>query len=219
MRGYDREKNLDREIYYSDHYFSYGQLWSFTEQIYHISQFKPQRLIEVGVGNGFVSGFFKTMGIHVKTFDINPNLFPDIVAPLHDLSDFVHSNEFDLISCCEVLEHIPFEEFENLIGQFSTLSERLFLTLPVHSKYIGFGGLIRLPKFLRWVGIWLRLPMKSRQLFDSHFWEIDYDDKTSKKEILGLLNKYYWKVETGLFKANPYHRYFSCSESRNLKKS
>jgi hypothetical protein len=210
MKGSDRERTLAREIYYSDHYFSYRQLWSFAEQIHHIRQFYPENLLEIGLGNGFVSEFFRKMGVNVKTSDINPNLIPDIVAPLQDLSEFVKPDEFDLISCCEVLEHIPFEEFETSIKMFSSLSDRLFLTLPVHGRYIGFGGLVQLPKFRRWLGVWLRLPIKPPPLADMHFWEIGYSSQTSKREIIKLLSLYYSQVEFGLFKANPYHYYFKC---------
>jgi hypothetical protein len=216
MKGHEREKSLPREIYYSDSYFSYSQLWSFVEQIHHIRQLRTQSLIEIGVGNGFVSTFLRRMGVNVKTFDINPNLTPDVVASLHDIGNFVKPNEFDLISCCEVLEHMPFDEFESAIRKFSSLSDRLFLTLPVHGMHIGLGGVIKFPRFHRWVGAWLRLPFKSRQLPEMHFWEIDYDHKMSKKEIFNLLSKYYWKVETGCFKANPYHRYFRCAVSKEI---
>jgi hypothetical protein len=156
------------------------------------------------------------MSVYVKTVDINPNLKPDIVSPLQDMGHFIKANEFDLITCCEVLEHIPFEEFETSIHQFSTLSDRLFLTLPVYGEFFGFGGFLRLPKIVRWDGFWLRLPPRSSSLAEMHYWEIDYNRTTSKREILKLLYKYYHQVETGLFKANPYHRYFRCSNSRNL---
>lgn len=219
MKGLEREKNLDREIYYSDNYFSYNQLWSFVEQIHHIRQFYPQRLIEIGVGNGFVSTFFRGMGVEVKTFDVNPNLMPDIVAPLQELANFVEPKEFDLISCCEVLEHMPFEEFESAIINFSSLANNLYLTLPVYGKHIGVGGLIQLPKFRRWFGAWWRLPFRWGQIPDMHFWEIDHEQRTSKKEVIKLLGKYYRKIEAGYFKANPYHRFFRCIDSNSLLKS
>lgn len=217
MKGQERERTLAREDYYTENYFSYNQLWSFIEQIYHIKQFQPQSVIEIGVGNGFVSEFLKRMGIKVKTFDINPNLMPDIVAPLQDIGNYVKPNEFNLISCCEVLEHLPFEEFESSIRKFSNLSNNLFLSLPNHGRYYGFGGLVKLPKFSRWMGIWFRFPLGKSRLPDMHFWEVDYNQQTSKKQIINLLAKYYRRVDTGHFKANPYHCFFKCIDSKNLQ--
>ncbi len=159
------------------------------------------------------------MGVRVKTFDINPALEPDVVASLHDIGDFVEPNEFDLISCCEVLEHLPFEHFESAISTFARFSDRLFLTLPVHGQSFGFGGVLHFPKFHRWLGAWLRMPIGQGRLPNMHFWEIDYDRKTRKKEILKVLGRYYESVETGLFKANPYHCYFKCSIAKGFPPS
>lgn len=217
MRGKERESTLAKEVYYADSYFTYSQLWSFVEQIQHIKQFSPHSVIEIGVGNGFVSEFLKKMGIRVKTFDINPNLMPDVIAPLQDIGNYVTPREFDLISCCEVLEHLPFTEFEGAISTFAGLSGQLFLSLPNHGRIIGFGGMIQLPKFSRWVGAWFRLPAGSSRLPDMHFWEIDYNDETSRKQITKLLQKYYQNVTSGYFKANPYHCFFRCIGSRILQ--
>lgn len=211
MKGLERERNLAKEVYHSDVYFSYAQLWSFVEQIYHIKEFTPTNVLEIGVGSGFVSTFLKTSGINVKTFDLNPNLSPDIVASVSDIRSIIRQGDFDLISCCEVLEHMPFDEFETTIKAFSSLSDRLFLTLPIHGTYIGFGGNVQLPKFRRWIGAWLKLPFRQSHLPDMHFWEVDYLPVTRTQSIVTLLRKYYSVVDTKQFKANPYHRYFKCS--------
>ncbi len=213
MKGPVREENLAKTAYLSDEYFAYSQLWSFSEQIYQINLLKPVNMLEIGVGNGFVSRFLENMGVNVTTLDINPALDPDIVAPVDGIADYVTPNEFDLIVCCEVLEHLPFEEFEGIIEQFSRLSPRLFLTIPTNFKYIGFGGFLKFPGLTRWLGLWLEWPLKHAELADMHFWEIGYDRKTSQKKIMETLNKYYSDVETDLFKANPYHRYFRCTRA------
>lgn len=212
MKGSNRERNLPKEAYYADSYFTYEQLWSFVEQIYHIRQLKPINMIEVGIGNGFVSGFIRTSGIKVKTFDINPSLEPDIVASVHDIHHFVAPKEFDLISCCEVLEHLPFEDFEPTIKTFSSICDQLFLTLPAAGRSFGFGGVIHLPKYYSWLSLWLKMPNQKNQLADVHFWEINYDNSTRKTKIVKLLKNYYNKVDTGVFKINPVHYYFKCKK-------
>lgn len=213
IRGVERERNLSRDAYFSKGYFSYEQLWSFVDQIYHINSFNPKNMVEIGIGNGFVSNFFKSAGVCVKTFDINPNLNPDIVAPVHHIDNFIIPGDFDLISCCEVLEHMPFENFEITIKMFSKLSNRLFLTLPVSGKKVGFGGIISLPKFNRWLGIWYKIFSNKNKLPKEHFWEIDYKNIYSKKNIIKIIAKYYLNVQCGLFKGNPYHQYFKCDQS------
>lgn len=212
-KGRQREENLSRDVYFSDGYFAPSQLWSFCEQIRHIRQFSPASFLEIGPGNGFVSTFFRTMGITVRTADVNPALKPDIVAPVQDLWRHVSPNEFPLIVCCEVLEHIPFDEFPDLIRQISSLAPDLFLTLPVYGRRIGFGGLVRLPKVNAWFGSWLRLPIRERGLEPMHFWELDYRPETSRQAVRQLLQRHYSQVSTGFFTANPTHYYFSCRGS------
>jgi hypothetical protein len=215
IRGPDREKNLDKDVYFEDSYFTYTQLWSFVEQIYHIREFRPQSMLEIGVGNGFVSMFCKVSGINVKTFDINPKLEPDMVASVYEIGKLIKPNEFDLISCCEVLEHLPFEDFEGIIKTFSSISSSLFLTLPAYGRKIGFGGVVELPRFYRWFGLWLKVPTRRGRLPDIHFWGVDFEHTTRRKAIAAILNIYYSEVKTGFFKANPYHCFFECREAKS----
>lgn len=209
-RGSEREKQLTRNDYLTKEYFSYNQLWSFSEQIYHIMGTKPESVLEIGIGNGFVSTFLKQIGILVTTVDINENLNPDVILPVEEISKRFTKSSFNLISCCEVLEHIPFESFEQIIKDFSIVSRKLFLTLPMHNRSYGIGGFIQMPKFDTWIGAWLSLP-KNKELPPPHYWEINHSRQTKNKIIVSILKKYYSDVESSLFKMHPAHRYYKCT--------
>lgn len=199
-RGLEREKALEFKDYFTKDYFSYNQLWSFVEQIHHIINLQPHRMIEIGIGNGFVSTFLKRAGFEVTTIDVNPKLKPDIVMPVQEIRDyFKNRNNFDLISCCEVLEHIPFNQFENIIKDFSEISSQLFLTLPQYNRFYGFGAYISLPLYPRWASVWLRIK-KTKKLTAQHFWEINYSKETKLKNIILIIKKYFPQVKAGLFK-------------------
>lgn len=144
-RGTDRERDLVRETYFSDSYFSMPQLCSFAHQLNFIHSMKPESAIEIGVGNGFVSTFLKRAGVPVITADINPALDPDICAPLAEVR--MHLDQpSDLVICCEVLEHMPLEELDANLDHLRGLGERLFLTLPNSLRSWGFSGFSFLPK-------------------------------------------------------------------------
>lgn len=209
-RGDEREASVPRDLYFSDHYFSYEQLWSMAEQVRRIHAFKPRRVLEIGVGNGFVSTYLRAAGLSVTTFDINPNLKPDIVAPIRELEAHVTPGEYDLIACCEVLEHQPFSVFGDAIERFARLSDNLFLTVPDSGRKFGWGGLIQLPRFRRWVGAWWKIPFRAYELTPEHFWEVGFTSATGLRVVMDTLTRHYERVETGLFKANPYHRFFVC---------
>jgi hypothetical protein len=210
-RGSNRERNLPREAYFSDGYFELKQLFSLAHQIEKIHALRPASILEVGIGNGFTSMYLRRAGYNVVTSDINPELEPDICAPLDELQKSLDGRRFDLVVCCEVLEHMPFDQFTKNLSILRAVGDRLFMTLPNHRKYFGFGGLLRLPK-KKPIEVNLQVSTRlGKRLPAEHFWEVDYDKTTSLPSIISELNKIYSSVETGVFSTNSYHRYFSAS--------
>lgn len=191
LRGAERESKLSKESYFSEKYFGMEQLSSLIHQIHDISKLSPNSLIEIGLGNGFTSSFLKRSGVDVTTVDINKNLEPDICAPICDLDKHLDDGtKYDLAVCCEVLEHIPFDEFEENIKMLRKYSNMLYLTLPNYKPSYGISGFIRLPKFRKLFGIFIDIP-KKKVLDKAHFWEIGSSKETTKKSILKILNKHY----------------------------
>ena len=207
-RGPDREKNLSRESYFSEKYFGMEQLSSFIHQIHDISKMSPKSIIEIGVGNGFTSSFLRRSGLEVTTVDINESLDPDICAPISEIKNHLDSNtSFDVAVCCEVLEHIPFEEFISNIETLRELSDKLYLTLPNYKPSFGISGFIRLPKFRKLFGFFVDIPRK-KILDKEHFWEVGSSRETSKKAILKILREYYPSVRIYRHYLKPNHYAF-----------
>ena len=148
VQGFQREKELDKEIYYSEGYFEKYQLFSLSEQINLIYQYtsSKSKILEIGKGNGFVSDFFKKAGFLFDTFDINENLEPDIVGNILELENLV-KERYDIVACCEVLEHMDFKYFEKSLEQMQKITNNyVVLTLPNCQKNFGMNLQIRLPK-------------------------------------------------------------------------
>jgi hypothetical protein len=210
LKGAERERNLARDVYFSEHYFSMPQLCSFAHQLNHIWRLKPQSVLEIGPGNGFVSMFLRRSGIPVTTVDINPALEPDICAPLSELSKHVHQN-FDLVVCCEVLEHMPLSELDDNLNYLRAAGNRLYLTLPDSKRSVGLGGLLKLPKGLTIeIDMNVALPIKRPLEGGPHFWEVGYSADCTRKEIVTRLKKRFGVVRSGRYPLNPYHIYFEC---------
>lgn len=207
-RGESREKSVAREEYFSAGYFAHAQLLSLSQQIHDIYALQPTSILEIGPGNGFVSTYLRRAGFEVVTADINPALEPDICAPLSEIPQHLNGRRFDLVVCCEVLEHMPFEQFEPNIKTLRTLGDRLYMTLPNYRKAFGIGGLLRLPRMPHKAFSWYFTFRQKRKLTDQHFWEVDYSPECRLPEIVSILKRHYPSVVTERYALNAYHQAF-----------
>lgn len=209
-RGSNREKTVPRDVYFSDAYFSLRQLGSFAHQLHHIWKMQPTSIIEVGMGNGFVSTYLKRAGIPVTTVDINPNLEPDLCVPLNKLTQHLE-NKFDLVVCCEVLEHMPLSELDFNLDYLKSAGDRLFMTLPNSKPPFGFGGIMNIPKIgTKSLNFNFDIPYKHKLEGGPHFWEVGYSRDCSRNAIVKNLKTRYSHVSSGKFTLNPNHVYFEC---------
>lgn len=208
-RGRERERDLSRDVYFSDFYFSMPQLCSFAHQLNLIHAMRPTSAIEIGMGNGFVSTYLRRSGLPIVTADINPSLQPDICAPLADVCKHL-AQQADLVICCEVLEHMPLAELETNLDYLRDLGARLFMTLPNSFRAWGISGLAFLPKLNGTIfDLVFNIPWK-RPLTEAHFWEVDDTPECTRKAIVKHLRHRYTSVRTGRFALNPYHVWFIC---------
>lgn len=211
LQGREREINCEKSVYQDDSYFDLVQLSSFIYQIRSVRDFSPQSLIEIGVGSGFTSGYLRSAGYDVTTVDINQNLNPDICSDLANLPNINLNKVFDLVVCCQVLEHIPLNELESNLEILSKLGRNLYLTLPSYYSYFGIGGILRLPHIRKDFGLYLKSPFKTKNLNDGiHLWEVDSEKNSSRKVIEEILRKFYSKVSISKIPLNPYHIQFKC---------
>ena len=207
-KGHDRERSLARSEYFSEGYFALPVLFSQTMQIRQIYELKPKSVLEIGPGNGFVASFLKRSGVEVVTADINPDLEPDICAPLSELSAHV-SQKFDLVVCCEVLEHMPLSDLDANLDILRSVGDRLLMSLPNARASVGFGSLVRLPRLARFLlDAHVNLPIKHKLEGSPHFWEVGYTSDCTRRNIVARLKTRYGRVKHFRFALNPYHYFF-----------
>lgn len=209
-RGTERERDLAREVYFSDGYFSMPQLCSFAHQLNFIHTMRPKSAIEIGLGNGFVSTYLRRAGVPIITADINPALEPDICAPLAEVRNHI-AQPADLVICCEVLEHMPLAELDANLDHLRGLGDRLFLTLPNSYRSWGVSGLAFLPKLGGGLfDLNFNIPWKRPIAGGPHFWEVGHSAACTRAAIVKRLRARYRSVRSGRFALNPYHVWFIC---------
>lgn len=211
--GAQREAALERSYYTGDSNFTPEHLHSMSFQILQLRSFRPRRVLEIGIGNGFVSTFLRQAGVEVVTADINPALGADICAPLADLPLHLAGERFDVVACCEVLEHIPFEQFGAHLDVLRSLAPNAFISLPGHFPWLGLSGRLGVHNRFVDVCLGLRIPCR-RRLTDGHYWEIGSQWQTRRSALVAQMRQRYAAVESGVFPMHRYHYFFRCAGER-----
>lgn len=203
-RTFQEESNLKQQIYFNDHYFSSSQWMSFRAQIEGVRIFNPQTVLEIGVGNGFVSSILRRCGYSVTTMDINPGLEPDYIGNITELNNIFARESFDVILCAEVLEHLPFTLFQTCINNIAEVCKvGAVITLPNATRQIiNIHG--RIPK----MNINIFWGIGTGKIACEHHWEVDSTKQTKIRNITGIMGDYFTLTDLQRIEGNPYHMRF-----------
>jgi ubiquinone/menaquinone biosynthesis C-methylase UbiE len=196
-------------MYRSLKYNSKERWLSYWHQINESLSGNPESLLIVGKGSGIVENAISTIAPRVKitTLDIAPGLFPDVIAdirnqPFRDLY-------FDCILCCQVLEHIPFAEVNEVLREFHRISrDSVVISVPHIRKHLKME--IDAPLIGRSMFI-LKYPFTKKnkeEVTDNsrHFWEINRG--VSYRLFRRTLRKFFIIKKTFLNEMNCTHRFF-----------
>lgn len=210
MRSSEVQIQVDPSHYDNMNYDSLKRFCSYWHQIYEVISLKPENVLEIGIGNGFVSNYLRKIGLKVTTCDIDYKLNPDIIASVTDLP--IDDNRFDVVACFEVLEHIPFPEVYNAIKELARVSKnKVLISVPDSSRRYQF--LSQVPKMgvLKFLIPLPRLINKVHVFDGEHYWELSKKGYSLKK-FIKLINHCGLEIEKNyrIFE-NPFHRMFICN--------
>ena len=203
---------VNEKHYEFSSYVSLKRWNSYYYQIREMLNTSGKEILLIGVGDGIVAKIGEHYSKNITTLDFDKYLNPNIVGSVTDL-DKLLNKKYDVVVCCQVLEHIPFEKFEQIVKLISKYTkEKLVLSLP-NSHYwweIGF----RVPVLDRRR---LLIPMRffwkkgwdiNRDGFGEHYWEIDATKEWKRKNIEKILKKYFELENYYVVKEHPYHMFF-----------
>lgn len=205
------EKQVNKKHYFRKKYDDLNRFISYFYQIELATPPHVKTILEVGKGNGTVSDYLKKLGFTVTTVDIDPDLKPDYVADIRKLP-FPDAN-FNLVMACEVLEHLPFDDFEPALKALHRVSSSFVLiSLPYRStgfelalKFPGIRTLFR----TNFLDLFLRLPLKfgGFRVSGQHHWEID-GFKYRLGRIKKIIKRHFAIIRTARPVLNYYHYFF-----------
>lgn len=191
--------------YFSSNYDDKKRWMSYFYQVKEVLAFKPENVLVIGKGNGLVAQYLKLNGVKVTTLDIDENLKPDVVASVTKMP--FKDNEFDIALCAQVLEHLPYGDFEKSLLEIKRIIKSgAVISLPHFGPTIRF--LFKFP-LLPEIKFMIKIPYPKKHIYKGeHYWEIGkrgfYAGKIKKD-----LKKAGFAIERNyiLFE-NPLHRFF-----------
>lgn len=135
--GFQPQPQVQIDHYRSRDYNSKERVCSFWHQFDETARFDPESVLEVGPGAGIVTRCLRGAGFAVTTLDLDPTLEPDVCASVTELP--FEDRSFDIAVCCEVLEHLPYDEAERALHEVR--------------RVVRSGAVVSLPDVRPWFGV------------------------------------------------------------------
>ena len=166
------------EYYAAKRYGSLERFISYYHQCDSLRQYRGKHVLLVGVGDGLVPYYLKTIcGVKITTLDFDPALSPDIVADIRSIPR--PDDTFDAVAVFEVLEHLPFSEFGTMLKELTRVS-RGDVIVSIPYRHTGIDIAMKFP-FVRtllkrdYVRLLLTIPVRfpGVEICKQHYWELD----------------------------------------------
>lgn len=204
------EKQVEKEHYNFLSYLSKARWNSYYHQIEEVLKNNSQNVLIVGKGDGIVPNILKEQIEEVKVFDIAKDLEPDYLGDILEMSNIINK-KFDSILCCQVLEHLPFNKFEQSISELEKVTaKQVIISLPQQNIIFNIG--FKIPKIPK-IDINICIPKLYKSFtFEKdgnreHYWELNVRNYSVIK-IRKILEKYFIIKNEYTVKENSYHKFF-----------
>lgn len=201
------ELQLQSTHFYDREYDNKARFISYWHQINEVLSLCPAELLEIGVGNKFLTKYLKDRGLQVTTLDINDRLYPDVLANAAAIP-FVNDC-FEMVTCFEMLEHLPYNSFLEVLKEINRVAKsKVILSLPdittIYRVYI------ELPR-IRPIKIMIKHPFP-RPLYHKydghHYWEIGKRDYPLNRIMHDIKQAGFNIQKSYRIFEFPYHRFF-----------
>ena len=161
-----------------------------TEQLRQICYSGCTNILEVGIGKGLLKHFLKPFPqINHTGIDIATDLNPDVVGSVTEMP--FKNNQFDMVMCGQVLEHLPFSLFPKALSEIRRVSShKAIISLPDKRRHFGFAICFARYgwKNFEWNPARLKNLLRTFEFTGSHYWEIGCKNSTNGKNISCMKN-------------------------------
>ena len=195
--------------YITPKYLSRARLMAFVEQ-YNYIEFKDN-ILEIGFGSG-VFGAIANRVANYKSMDIDISTGADYISDITKWKAVSrYKDKFNIIFCCQVLEHIPFSLFETSMENIKNLNAgKIVISLPDNRKYLRFA--IKFPgiNIKRVLTIPFYGIKTDISTHPEHHWEIYYKNIKEVKRLICIGDNYRLISDYRLYDRPSQHFFIFC---------
>jgi len=164
------DTQVGKSHYDFEHYAFEGRFVSYYAQLKEALAQKPSSVLEAGVGDRVFGSFIKNnTAISYTSVDVDEELQPDVVGSVLKLP--FADKSFDIACAFEVLEHLPFEQFDQALGELCRVARtHVIISVPHFGPMLSFS--LKIP-FLPEIRVAFKIPFPKKHIFNGqHYWEL-----------------------------------------------
>lgn len=187
---------------------------NYYRQVKSVLSFAPESVLEIGVGDSLVTNILKMSVPSVTTCDIDAALKPDFVASVVKLP--FKDEEFDVVLCSEVLEHIKFEEAQEALKEIYRSSKKgAVIGVPHAGAVLSLN--LKLPLLPR-IKIFTKIPFfwKKHKFNGEHYWETGKSGNFRAKLRQSIKDCGFIITSEEIAQDDPSHLIFVCSKTGSV---
>lgn len=170
MNSISHTPQVDKTHYRFGEYAFEGRFVSYYWQLKEVFALEPASVLEVGVGDRVFGNFIQSnTGTSYTSVDVARDLRPDVVGSVLELP--FPDKSFDIACAFEVLEHLPFEEFERAVGELVRVARtNVIISVPHFGPMLSFS--LKIP-FLPQIRVAWKIPFPKKHIVGGqHYWEL-----------------------------------------------
>jgi 2-polyprenyl-3-methyl-5-hydroxy-6-metoxy-1,4-benzoquinol methylase len=203
---------VEHSHYLKPEFLSPERMASYSYQFSELYSLKPKTVLEIGLGQGILTFLMRKAGFSVDTYDFDPALKPDYTGDVRDMR--IDGKTYDAVVCFQVLEHLPYDDFELCLKQIHNVTNgAVVLSLPHTSRWVQLG--LSLPKCrAQYFMLPFNATFPKKHTFDGeHYWEIGKKHYPLNRILASITHSGFKCYKTYRVPQNPYHRMFVLRKS------
>ncbi len=205
-------KQVDKSAYRFERYGGEDRFVSYQAQLAEIFRTNPVNMLEIGVGDKVIASYIKNnTEVAYTSADIADDVGADVQASVTELP--FEDKSFDIVCAFEVLEHLPFEQFEKSIDEMCRVAKtHVLISVPHFGPMLSLS--LKIP-FLPRLRLAWKIPFPKAHTFNGqHHWEIGKSGYPVSR-IRALLTKRGKIVRDFVPFNSAYHHFFTLELERD----